>query len=81
MLASTPEGLQCLQYDGWRFEKCKTHLKNVTNDTIKDVNALHYGKLRDKNVLGKLNVSALYAGHVKPKHNKGCFDKSARLKL
>lgn len=53
LLASTPEGLQCLQYDGWRYEKCKTHLKNVSSDTIKDVNVLHYGKLQDKNFLGK----------------------------
>lgn len=58
LLTHTPEGLQCLQYDGWRYEKCRTHFTNVSNDTIKDVNALHYGKLREKNFLGKSNVSA-----------------------
>lgn len=53
LLAFTPEGLQCLQYDGWRYEKCKIHLKNVTNDTIKDVNVFHYGKMQDRNLLGE----------------------------
>lgn len=53
LLASTSEGIHCLKYDGWRYEECKIHLKNVSHDSIKDVNALHYGKLRDKNMLGK----------------------------
>lgn len=53
LLASKPEGLRGVRGGGWRYEKCKIHLKNVSTDTIKDVNVFHYGKMQDKNFLGE----------------------------
>lgn len=51
LIASTLEGLQCLQYNGWRFEKCEINSTTAFNEI--NVNAMHFEKFQNKNILGK----------------------------
>lgn len=65
LLTFTPEGLHCLKHDGWRYENCETHLKNVSNDIIRDVSVLHYGELQDRKFLGKCIIFKVWNSKTK----------------